>query len=411
MERSKEISNVLILDNGSSEIKIGYGGSSQSLRILGNFVAKPKGGEKKNYIGDLSDAKEKLASIAFRRPFDRGYLINWDLEKDIWDYAFSVLSPKVYPNETELLITEPPFNPVSIRKIQNEVIFEDYGFSSYHATQTSTLSMYNQQIHEENTERSICTLVVDSGYSFSHIIPYFDQNQINYGVKRVNIGGKALTNYLKEIVSYRHWNVMEETYLMNNIKERLCYISLSYLRDLEICKKQGTQNSIKREYVLPDYVNHFTGYIKDGISKMEVEGESKPRANEQILRMNSERIAVPELLFQPSDIGINQAGLAEAIVQSVQSCHSDLHHSLYGNIILTGGNTLFPNFKERLFQDLRKLVPDKFEVQITLPVDPITYGWHGGEKLVKQSFWKKLMVSKAEYEEYGHSICFQRFFN
>ena len=30
--------------------------------------------------------------------------------------------------------------------------------------------------------------------------------------------------------------------------------------------------------------------------------------------MTNDRFAVPEILFSPSDIGINQAGLAEAIV-------------------------------------------------------------------------------------------------
>ena len=34
--------------------------------------------------------------------------------------------------------------------------------------------------------------------------------------------------------------------------------------------------------------------------------------------MDTERFAVPELLFQPSDIGINQAGIVEATWQSLQ---------------------------------------------------------------------------------------------
>eukprot|EP01035_Chromulina_nebulosa_P038115 gene38115-51475_t len=34
--------------------------------------------------------------------------------------------------------------------------------------------------------------------------------------------------------------------------------------------------------------------------------------------METERFAVPELLFQPSDIGINQAGIVEATWQSLQ---------------------------------------------------------------------------------------------
>ncbi len=37
----------------------------------------------------------------------------------------------------------------------------------------------------------------------------------------------------------------------------------------------------------------------------------------QLLKMNNERFMVPELLFNPSDIGINEMGIAEALVHSV----------------------------------------------------------------------------------------------
>ena len=39
----------------------------------------------------------------------------------------------------------------------------------------------------------------------------------------------------------------------------------------------------------------------------------------QVIRMNNERFAIPELLFHPSDIGIHEMGVAEAIVNSVSS--------------------------------------------------------------------------------------------
>jgi actin-related protein 6 len=47
------------------------------------------------------------------------------------------------------------------------------------------------------------------------------------------VGGKLLTNYLKEIVSFRHWDVMEHTYVMNEVKEKCCYVSTAFPADLE----------------------------------------------------------------------------------------------------------------------------------------------------------------------------------
>jgi actin-related protein 6 len=37
-------------------------------------------------------------------------------------------------------------------------------------------------------------------------------------MRRLNIGGKLLTNYLKELVSYRQWNMMDEYLLMNQVR-------------------------------------------------------------------------------------------------------------------------------------------------------------------------------------------------
>lgn len=159
----------------------------------------------------------------------------------------------------------------------------------------------------------------------------------------MNIGGKALTNYLKEVVSYRHWNVMDETYLMNLVKERLCFVSTDFAHDLEITHLPNNLNTIRAEYVLPDYVTNHTGYVKERTAD-----PAKKDPQEQILVMNNERLIVPELLFNPSDIGIKQAGIPEAIVQCVEGCVQEMSGLLYNNILVCGGNTLFPNFAKRL---------------------------------------------------------------
>lgn len=45
----------------------------------------------------------------------------------------------------------------------------------------------------------------------------------------------------------------------------------------------------------------------------------KPAAGEQTLRLTNERFAVPEILLHPSDIGIQEMGIPEAIVQSINT--------------------------------------------------------------------------------------------
>ena len=42
---------------------------------------------------------------------------------------------------------------------------------------------------------------------------------MNIQCKRVNIGGKLLTNYLKEVVSYRQWNMMDEFKIIDQVRK------------------------------------------------------------------------------------------------------------------------------------------------------------------------------------------------
>lgn len=52
------------------------------------------------------------------------------------------------------------------------------------------------------------------------------------------------------------------------------------------------------------------GYVKP-------ENEPVRQNDEQVLSMESERYCVPEVLFRPTDIGLNMAGVAEATWQSL----------------------------------------------------------------------------------------------
>lgn len=88
---------------------------------------------------------------------------------------------------------------------------------------------------------------------------------------------------------------------------------------------------------------------------------------QQKLRLNNERFTVPELLFNPSDIGIKQMGIAEAIVASVFKCPSHTHSYLFKNIVLTGGNAKFPGMQKRVYDDVRSLVPHEYVINVHLP--------------------------------------------
>jgi actin-related protein 6 len=63
--------------------------------------------------------------------------------------------------------------------------------------------------------------------------------------------------------------------------------------------------------------------------------------------METERFTVPELLFTPSDVDMNQAGVAEACWDGVRQLPLLERAACLQNVLLTGGNANFPNYDKR----------------------------------------------------------------
>lgn len=66
------------------------------------------------------------------------------------------------------------------------------------------------------------------------------------GVQRLNLGGKALTNLLKETVSYRSLNMAEEAFLMETVKDALCWVSQVGCSGGPSCSYSTQHNSAQR---------------------------------------------------------------------------------------------------------------------------------------------------------------------
>ena len=225
-----------------------------------NCVAKPKG-KKRSYIADEINQIKDISSVNLRRPIDRGYVVNWDLQKDILDHLFKKVL-KINPKTCHLLITEAPFNLPALAAEQDECIFEKFGFKSALICPPAALALayhLGKRPDEDPSKRARCGVVVDAGFSFTHATPVFDGLVLRSGIRRVNLGGKALTNYLKELVSYRQWNMMDEYVLMDDVKEKLCYAAAEVSDELKRAKVKGPANEVNREYVLPDGVHVLRG--------------------------------------------------------------------------------------------------------------------------------------------------------
>jgi len=218
-----------------------------------------------------------------------------------------------------------------------------------------------------------------------------------------------MTNYLTRLLSIRHFDMRNDPYIVNEMKEAACYVSLDFKGDLEKTWK-GTRGEkrpdylngagIAKDYVLPDSHTRFHGILRDYEPGASIRAR-KGVSTEDILTLRNERFVVPELLFHPTDIGMRQPGLGDIVMQSLSGLPIGLWPGLLANIVAVGGNTLFENFIQRLQTEVLERVPDACVVRVARPIDPIVSTWAGAASFARHEHAEKLAVTKQEYEEYG----------
>ncbi|KOS18125.1 Actin-like protein arp5 [Escovopsis weberi] len=121
------------------------------------------------------------------------------------------------------------------------------------------------------------------------------------------------------------------------------------------------------------------------------------------VHLNVERIRVPEVVFRPSIAGVDQAGVVEIAGDILTQRLGGMPNrdDFLRDIFLTGGNTLFRNFDDRVRDGLRALLPAEAPLAVRRARDPLLDAWKGAAGWVGSAGWKAATVSREEYLEKG----------
>jgi actin-related protein 6 len=86
-------SKTLVLDNGAYTLKAGLvpGASVDAgyddCRVIPNCIARSHR-DKCTYTASELDGCKDFGELAFRRPVEKGFIVNWEAEKAIWEHEF-----------------------------------------------------------------------------------------------------------------------------------------------------------------------------------------------------------------------------------------------------------------------------------------------------------------------------------
>lgn len=136
-------------------------------------------------------------------------------------------------------------------------------------------------------------------------------------------------------------------------------------------------------------------------TKPDTDPESIRRQHQ--LHLNVERIRVPEVLWQPSMAGLDQAGLDEICAHVVNSFDADVRARMLKNIFVTGRHTGYRGFEQRLYSSVRAVQPSNVVVKVKGAQDRRFDAWKGAAKWTvdQAELFKQTAISKKDYEEKG----------
>jgi len=367
----KEGDTAIVIDNGSGNMKAGLAGDDAPRAIFPAVVGVPKYdetmvgmGHKETLVGD--EAQGMRGVLVLKYPIEHGIVNNWDHMEKIWQHTFTS-ELRVNAEEHPVMLTEAPANPKTNREKMTQIMFETFNVPKLYISIQAVLTLY--------ASGRTTGIVVDSGDGVTHTVPIYEGYALPHAVKRLDLAGRDLTDYMMKLVSERgdfRPVTSAEKEITRDIKEKLAYIAL----DLE-AEKNKPEEEVDTQFKLPD-------------GKM--------------ITVGKERFQCPEALFDPSLIGKEITGIHEALQESIDKCDIDVRRDMYENIVLSGGSTMFEGYQERLLKEMQALAPSDVTVDVDAGEQRKYAVWVGGSILSSLSTFQNMWISKEEYDEAGPQI-------
>eukprot|EP01068_Selenidium_serpulae_P009602 Selendium_serpulae@DN5272_c0_g2_i1.p1 len=357
----------VVIDNGSGIMKAGFAGDDLPKCLFASFVGRPK--HKRVMAGAVegdvfvgTKAEELRGLLSLKYPICHGMVEDWIDMEHVWSHVYSEM--KINSEEHPVLLTEAPLNPRRNREKSAEIFFETFSCPALFISAQAILSLY--------ASGRTTGVVLDAGDGVTHAVPVFEGFAISHAIMRNDIAGRDVTHYLaQQLRRTGHvFHTSAEMEVVRTIKETACYVAFNPQKEDHQDDKASSSSG-------------FAFSLPDGT---------------QIL-IGPERYRAPEVLFHPTVIGLEYPGIHDLLVTSITKADLDLRKAFYSQIVLSGGSTLFAGFGDRLLNEVRKLAPKDIKIRISAPPDRKMSTWLGGSILASLATFKKMWVSKQEYEE------------
>ncbi|KAI8988598.1 actin family [Mycotypha africana] len=395
---------------------------------------RPATKKRQYYIGDNKINRFK-GNMEIKSPLKDGIVEDWDAMEQIWETIFKDML-RIDPEEHPLLCTEPAWNTKENREKITQLAFEKFQFPAFYLAQDAVMTAFSAG--------RATALVLDSGGSMTSAVPVYDGFVLNKGILYQPLAGDTLTEQIKKQLKL---DLNYDTTAQYKIAKKKPVeadqkpdITLRQFKEDEQPTESFDDYQVQR--ILNEY-KETVGQISDVtfdeglLSAKPVKSFEFPDGYNHSFGI--ERYKIPEMLFQPDILDKKEGneddegdvemkleddeqatmttgtttvpkkkllGVHELIYNSINNCDIDLRPLLFNNVVVTGGNTLFNGFNERLNFELPLKAPgSKIKIHASgNTIERKSSSWLGGSILASLGTFHQLWISRKEYDEFGPSI-------
>jgi len=367
----------VVIDNGSGMVKAGFAGDDGPTAVFPSIVGKPKhtgimvGLEQKDqYIGNEAQKMRGVLQLSY--PIENGIVTNWDDMEKIWQHTF-FNELRVQPTKQPVLLTEAPMNPKANRERMTQIMFEVFQVPATYVAIQAVLSLY--------ASGRTTGIVMDSGDGVSHVVPIYEGYALPHAIKRLNLAGRAITDYLMKLITEQGMTFTgsAEREIVRDLKEKMAFVAVDYEEEI----KKWEAGGLDKTFELPDG---------------------------NILNIGDEAFRCTEVLFDPSRVGKEAGGIHNLTFDSIKLCDIDVRKDLYSNIVLSGGSTMIPGIGERMSKEISVLAPKSMKVKIVTPSERKYSVWIGGSVLSSLTTFQGMWITRKEYDQHGAQIVHRKCF-
>merc|ERR1712072_344943 len=402
----------LFIETGSCNIRAGLVGEGEDADYptaqLNNCIGYPTRAtqgvklrmnpvQTEHYVGEECQAKRGILSLEW--PMKKG-IIKTEEEQEamikIWQHLIDAKASVNLDSSNDdddcrgVFLSEAPMTSKRQQEWVCETWFNTFNVRNYFVSVSAVLGLYSQGKDSG--------LGIDSGDGTTHAVPMWEGYNISSAVRRMPLAGRDLTEYMERLLA-------EDSYTLTSSAER---ISAMNMKGGEANKEPPALN-----------VDYYGGYVAlclaDELEKVEMELFRLPDSS--TIEVCSQRVRVPELLFNPELDGHEMDSLASAANKAQLAAPVDCRNELLSKVYLFGGNCAWkehPNDEEQTMQARFKqdmeLLEVLGEVKAFQPPDGVFCQLVGAGQVARMSTFPKFTIEKSVFTEKGggrvvHEYC------